>query len=78
MNNKELVKALERLRKEYSEIMFETDRDFLQNESGKVFSNSEELTEWVDGLDLSGGYDNAIYTIGLINGLEAVLRLLKD
>ena len=78
MNNKELVKALGRLRKEYSEIMFETDRDFLQNESGKVFSNSEELTEWVDGLDLSGGYDNAIYTIGLINGLEAVLRLLKD
>lgn len=76
MNKKELKNNLQIAIKEYSEILYEADREFFEAEAGKTFETPEDLVEWVDGLDVSGGYDNALYTIGVINGLESALRLL--
>jgi hypothetical protein len=78
MNKKELKSVLELAIKEYQEILYEEDKDFLESESGKSFESPEDLSQWVDGLDLCGDYDNATYTIGVINGLESAIRLLDS
>ena len=78
INKRELKDLLEIAIKEYGELLYESDREFFEAETGETFETPEDLVQWVDGLDLSGDYDNATYTIGVINGLEVAVRLLKE